>query len=125
MSDEVFCKCGEVLGYKNTLSGAPILMLATNYIRHESERGLYRYCKRPQVDARGFVVGKDQAVKGVRVLETTGDLDADFRAATVEHQREGKPVVIPNHTEIIRREDLPASIECRKCEATNILQLPT
>ncbi len=149
MNDEVFCKCGEVLGYRNTLTRAfddpsdinvleiperpgalsiqwgteePVYTLATNYIRHKTERGHYHYCARPRVDERGFVTyDKATAVKDVLILEPHADIEKTIKTAKSKSQLAGKRVIVPNHTEIVWMKDLPATIKCRRCEKTQPL----
>jgi len=122
LNDEVFCKCGEVLGYKNTLNDEPVLMLY-NYVK---TRNSYVYPAKP----RAFSNHEERRQTGKGKMEkqrpdarystlphnaTDEEATQFFAKLQAEARTNGRPIQLVSNTEFIRRADLPTSIKCRKC----------
>jgi hypothetical protein len=134
MYEKLKCRCGRVWGSRCKIGGDDAVTLEDNFIPHRTQPGLYHYCARPFVDARGFVVKrKEDAINGFKtgvvVLELIDDINrlkeaVRFTAGIVEDSPKAKRrVIVPHHIERITRENLPAKVECRKCKTLNEVTL--
>lgn len=101
LNDVLRCKnCKNPLGYKNSLGDEPVLMLETNY--HLID-GICRYVQNRRVDqnrAERKAAGKTSGTQPKK-RSTTRD----------------------QHTEIIKKGDLPARVICYGCGVQNILDV--
>lgn len=136
INDELKCKCGEVLGYRNSLSDKPIISLDRNYFYIEST-GEYQFVEKP----RPFKNRRErEASNGPRRLsiDTTkkspvsmawpgkaiGEMTSEEFQTTMKrlrHEAKGRPLTVITHREIITAEQMPAKIKCKSCQTLNLL----